>query len=186
MTTKNPFNIPRWWDATDYNPQFYLDYDVREWRDEVEKDERAAKIRILDSIEDEELRKMVFAKRKEKESAQYWHDLLDEAIKTFSRELERRSNNRKRSSQEELLRKKEEVSIVDVVESYVSIWRYRPWNLIKCCMPNHADSSASMMLYTKNNTFHCFGCHAWWSQIDFIMKMDNCDLRTAIKKFLTY
>jgi hypothetical protein len=37
----------------------------------VEKDERAAKIRILDSIEDEELRKMVFAKRKENESAQY-------------------------------------------------------------------------------------------------------------------
>lgn len=186
MRKKNPFNIPASWDSYPYNRDFYLSFDVRAEKEEIEKDERNAKYRILEILTDEELRKFIWEKRQELQRAEYWHDYIEQCIKTFQWELNRRLNEWRRRWREDLERKKQEVDILQVVESYVSILRYKPWNLIKCPMPNHEDGSASMMLYTKNNTFHCFWCHAGGSQIDFIQKMDNCSLADAIKKFLTY
>lgn len=81
---------------------------------------------------------------------------------------------------------KEKISILEVIESYVTLSRYRKGSLIKCPLPDHADWSPSFMIYEKDNRYKCFGCQSWGSQIDFIMSMEGCDLKTAINKFLQY
>ena len=87
-----------------------------------------------------------------------------------------------KEDQIDLVELKNRVSILEVIESYTSIGRYRPWQLIKCMMPKHQDKTQSFMIYEKENKYYCFGCHAKWTQIDFIMAMENCSTKDAIKK----
>jgi hypothetical protein len=46
--------------------------------------------------------------------------------------------------------------------------------------PFHEDSTPSFVIY-PNNTFHCFGCGANGDSIDFVMKRDNIDFKSAVK-----
>ena len=43
--------------------------------------------------------------------------------------------------------------------------------LLKC--PFHADKTASLQLYMKTNTWHCFGCGATGDQVEFCSKMEK-------------
>ena len=52
--------------------------------------------------------------------------------------------------------------------------------LIKC--PFHDDKTASLQLYPKTNTWHCFGCNKGSDQIDFIKLKENCTTHQAINK----
>jgi len=51
-------------------------------------------------------------------------------------------------------------------------------DLIKC--PFHDDSTASLKVYKKSNRFHCFGCQANGSPIDFVMLKNNVDFKEAV------
>src|SRR3990170_7654692 len=53
-------------------------------------------------------------------------------------------------------------------------------NLIKC--PFHEDKTASLQLYPKTNTWHCFGCSKGTDGIDFIQLKENCTTHEAINK----
>lgn len=72
---------------------------------------------------------------------------------------------------------KRDTDILEIVRSY-GIKPNRK-GFIVC--PFHSDKNGSLKLY-KDNTFHCFGCHAHGSVIDFVMKMDGCDFKTAFHK----
>ncbi len=82
----------------------------------------------------------------------------------------------------DLQKLKEAVDIVDLIRSYTGDFRYRPWALIKCPLPAHKDWTSSFSINQKRWLFKCFGCQKGWSQLDFIMLMDWCDLKTAITK----
>lgn len=46
--------------------------------------------------------------------------------------------------------------------------------------PFHGDNGPSFFIY-DNNTYHCFGCQANGTSIDFYMKLNNCDFKDAVK-----
>lgn len=50
--------------------------------------------------------------------------------------------------------------------------------------PFHNEDTASFVIYTKQNTWWCFGCNTGGSVIDFIMKQENLDFLHAVKKLL--
>jgi DNA primase len=70
---------------------------------------------------------------------------------------------------------KSAVTMPDVARMY----GYEPnfANFIPC--PFHSERTASMKLYPGDGGFHCFGCHAGGSVIDFVMKLFNQPFRAA-------
>ena len=73
---------------------------------------------------------------------------------------------------------KKQLNIIAVAEHY----GHKPNrnHLIKC--PFHEDDKPSLQLYTKTNTWHCFGCNKGTDQIDFIKLKENCTTHQAINK----
>lgn len=73
----------------------------------------------------------------------------------------------------------ETVSAIQAAELY----GFKPnrANFINC--PFHSgDNSASLKLYDCGNGFHCFGCGAHGTTVDFVMRVHRIDYKTAIKK----
>lgn len=68
--------------------------------------------------------------------------------------------------------------IIDLVERHYKIKIIR--NVISC--PFHSERTASCMLYADTNRFHCFGCGADGSVIDFVMKYENIGFTAAVNK----
>lgn len=177
-----------------------------------------------DILSDEDIRSMIFQKRKELEypiqSEEIWYewepfeqffaarfemeesevkeimawfwekkqnDPIRNCIRKLEYELRNRMNPERKNTKEDLERKKAEIQIREVVAHYVQLPnRARPWSLIPCPFPDHQDKTSSFMIYDKTNTCKCFGCHKWWSAIDFIMHFEGCSLRDAIQKFLNF
>ena len=50
--------------------------------------------------------------------------------------------------------------------------------------PFHEERTPSFTIYTKDNHFHCYGCQAHGSAIDFVMLRDNCDFISSVKKLV--
>lgn len=68
------------------------------------------------------------------------------------------------------------VKMVDILQMYgIEPLRY---NTYRC--PFHDDKHPSAGI-TKTGKFHCFSCGWTGDQIDFVMKYENCDKKTAIK-----
>jgi len=83
-----------------------------------------------------------------------------------------------RLSEAELSKLKNEVSLLRLVESQ----GYQPKKqgndyVIKC--PFHEEDTASLVISPKNNLFHCFGCGAAGSVIDWVMKTRGVSFRFA-------
>ena len=71
---------------------------------------------------------------------------------------------------------KEQYSMRDIVERY----GFRPdrGGFINC--PFHTgDRTASLKIY--KDSFYCFGCAEHGDIFNFVMKMDDCDFKTAFK-----
>lgn len=49
----------------------------------------------------------------------------------------------------------------------------------KCVI--HQENTPSLVVYEKQNSFHCFGCQAGGSVIDLYMAVNSCDFKEAIK-----
>ena len=48
--------------------------------------------------------------------------------------------------------------------------------------PFHDEKTPSF--HVKNNRFRCYGCDAWGSSIDFVMRRDSCTFIQAVKKLI--
>lgn len=51
----------------------------------------------------------------------------------------------------------------------------------KICCPFHSDERPSLHVFTKTNTFHCFGCGEHGDSIDFVMKFRGMPFKEAIR-----
>lgn len=130
---------------------------------------------IVETIDDIELQKLYHITIKTKNDA---------SIRLIERTMKDRAMEKMWVVQEkiDLQKLKESVDIVDLIRSYTGDFRYRPWSLIKCPLPNHKDGTPSFSINQNRWRFKCFWCQKLWSQIDFIMLMDGCDIKTAITK----
>lgn len=73
---------------------------------------------------------------------------------------------------------KSRLSILQVLSHYNLIPDKN--SLLKC--PFHEDKTASLQLYPKTNTYHCFGCGKTGDVIQFIEEYDKCSKHEAIIK----
>lgn len=77
----------------------------------------------------------------------------------------------------ELERLKREVSLSELVGSRIRLER-RGKDLVGRC-PFHDDDTASFVVTEHKGLWHCFGCHAGGTAIDWVMKMDGLAFRDA-------
>ena len=93
----------------------------------------------------------------------YWKILLDKLQKQNHLKFQ------------DLLKRAKDVPIEEVVR--MAGHEIRMW-FLNC--PFHDDGSASLKIYPDTNTFHCFGCKAGSSTIDFVMMSNGCSLAQAV------
>ncbi len=85
-----------------------------------------------------------------------------------------------RVTEEELERVKEEISLVRLVESNGIKLDKKGSDYHGCC-PFHDDKTPSLVVTPSKNLFHCFGCGAAGSVVDWVMKMQGISFRHAVE-----
>ena len=70
-------------------------------------------------------------------------------------------------------------NIVEVISGYVPL-KKRGQNFWGCC-PFHGEKTPSFAVNPAKNMFYCFGCHEGGDIFKFIMKIENCDFKDALK-----
>jgi DNA primase len=74
---------------------------------------------------------------------------------------------------------KERISILDVVNEYVTLKRAGGYHKGTC--PFHHEKTASFTVSPDKQIFYCFGCHLSGDVISFMAKMENCSQKDAAK-----
>ncbi len=72
---------------------------------------------------------------------------------------------------------KERISILDVVNEYVTLKRAGGYHKGTC--PFHHEKTASFTVSPDKQIFYCFGCHISGDVISFIAKIENCSQKDA-------
>lgn len=78
------------------------------------------------------------------------------------------------------------IDLADQVKSLVTIqevaehYGFHPNRSGYICCPFHDEKTASLKLYSGQRGYHCFGCGAGGSVIDFVMKLFDIPFRQAI------
>lgn len=112
---------------------------------------------------------------------------IELCINRLNFELRQRDPDTKtNNTKEHLDQKKREISIVDVIQQVT--WKHLDQSLsrnIPCMLPWHNDKTWSLHIYQHTNTFKCFWCQRWGSQVDFIREMKQCSVGEAIRIFLS-
>lgn len=67
-----------------------------------------------------------------------------------------------------------------LIKDMYSFEKLKPFgSKLKASCPFHSDSNPSFYIY-DTNTFHCFSCGAGGSSIDFFMKINKIDFKSAV------
>ena len=85
-----------------------------------------------------------------------------------------------RITEAELERIKEEISLYRLIEAK-GIKLEKKGSDYYCRCPFHDDETPSLVVTPSKNLFHCFGCGAAGSVIDWVMKMEGVSLRHALE-----
>ena len=89
-----------------------------------------------------------------------------------------------RISDGDLARLKENVSLAELCRSRgIELKPHGRRDLVGLC-PFHEDKNPSFVVSPGKNLFHCLGCDVAGSPIDFVMKADGLDFRTAVDRLL--
>jgi len=72
---------------------------------------------------------------------------------------------------------KERISILDVVNEYVTLKRAGGYHKGTC--PFHHEKTASFTVSPDKQIFYCFGCHLSGDVISFMAKIENCSQKDA-------
>ena len=70
-------------------------------------------------------------------------------------------------------------NIVEVISGYVPL-KKRGQNFWGCC-PFHGEKTPSFAVNPAKNMFYCCGCHEGGDIFKFIMKIESCDFKEALK-----
>lgn len=77
-------------------------------------------------------------------------------------------------------RLKSEISLVRLVERYGIELKRQGKDLVGKC-PFHDDDTPSLIISEKKNVFHCFGCNASGTVIDWLMKIEGYSFRHTVE-----
>lgn len=56
---------------------------------------------------------------------------------------------------------------------------------LKTHCPFHEEKTPSFVIYTNQNTAHCFGCHTHFNNsVNFLMKLEDLDFKEAVRRLL--
>ncbi len=69
-------------------------------------------------------------------------------------------------------------NIENVISPYVSL--KRAGNLMKGLCPFHSEKTPSFSVYTRDNSFYCFGCGVGGNAISFLKRVENLDFESAV------
>lgn len=95
------------------------------------------------------------------------------------------SKNKKKSNKylsEEDVETARNVPILDVARGLSKVKKVNGGYSACCCF--HDDSTPSLKIYTKDNSFYCFGCGAGGNVISFVMKQDSLGFIDATRRLL--
>ena len=76
---------------------------------------------------------------------------------------------------------KKAIDLAEYIRSRGVVLRKRGKDLVGLC-PFHKDTKPSLVVTPSKRLWHCLGCGAGGSVIDFVMKLDGLDVRGAIEK----
>lgn len=76
---------------------------------------------------------------------------------------------------------RERLTAREVVDRY----GFRPNRAGFICCPFHGEKSPSLKLYPDSGGWHCFGCHAGGSVIDFTARLYGLDAMGAVRRLNT-
>jgi hypothetical protein len=71
--------------------------------------------------------------------------------------------------------------IVTVVENY-AVKLKKAGHDFKGLCPFHKERTPSFTVYPEEKRYHCYGCQADGDVIGFVMKIENCDFKSAALK----
>ena len=71
--------------------------------------------------------------------------------------------------------------IVTVVENY-AVKLKKAGHDFKGLCPFHKEKTPSFIVYPEEKRYHCYGCQADGDVIGFVMKIENCDFKSAVLK----
>jgi len=82
------------------------------------------------------------------------------------------------------LRKIKRLNLPDIVKSYGIALKHNGNSSYQGLCPFHNDRNPSLSISKKNSVWlwHCFGCHAKGTVIDFVIKKENINFQQAYKK----
>ena len=83
---------------------------------------------------------------------------------------------------------RDKLSITDIIGKRV-IWDTKKTNakngVFWACCPFHLEKTASFKVDQNKGFFYCFGCHEKGDSISFVMKTENLDFLTTVKRLAT-
>jgi DNA primase len=86
-----------------------------------------------------------------------------------------------RIPEEEVERLKREVSLQALAEARgLELRKHGAEDLVGLCL-FHSEETPSMVISLGKNLFHCFGCGAAGSPIDWVMKLEGVSFRAAVE-----
>ena len=84
----------------------------------------------------------------------------------------------------DLQRIKRELSLSSLVSQKVTLTPRGKDLVGRCPFPPHDDDTASFVVTDSKGLWHCFGCHAGGTAIDWIMKIEGLSFREAADKLM--
>jgi len=80
---------------------------------------------------------------------------------------------------EEVERLKSLIGIKDIIKRYVPLRRSGKNFVARC--PFHDDRNPSFVVYSKTQSFYCFGCHAAGDVLSFLMRIEQMNFPEALR-----
>lgn len=85
-----------------------------------------------------------------------------------------------RISESELSELKQSIPLLGLIKAQGHVVKKQGKDFVLCC-PYHDDETASLVITEQNNLFHCFGCGAAGSVVDWVMKTQGVSFRHAVE-----
>lgn len=150
----------------------------------------------LEDLEEQEEKRIVLMAQAKEKVRQYfknpvniklWYDIVEIVYFPQDKTLKRIRQWVKYMEEDQLglesIEKARSVSIIELARMYGQVKETNSRGITLC--PFHDDKHPSLVLYKKDNGFHCFSCGADGDPIKYIMHQKDLGFRAAVKYLCT-